>query len=78
MTFKVIIDKYVFVSILNLVFQLILHVSPLFLSLFGWMVSIYFMLEYFSFFVNVVFGFDLCLLCFLSMLTPWNAMLNKN
>ena len=46
------------------------YVSPLFLSLFGWMIYIYFMLGYFLVFINVMFGFDLWLPCFLSVLTP--------
>ena len=47
LTFKVIIDRYVFIAILNLVFQLILCLSFLLFSF--WLVSIYFMLEFFSF-----------------------------
>ena len=43
-------------------------VFPLFLSFFGWMISVYFMFVYFLFsFVNEMFGFDLWLPCFLSM-----------
>ena len=39
-------------------------------SFLGWTVFIYFMLEYFSVFVNVMFSFDLWLPCFISMLSP--------
>ena len=46
------------------------YVSLFFFSFFSWRVSIYLMLEYFSFFVNGMFVFDLWLPCFFSMLTP--------
>uniref|UniRef100_A0A4X1TVK3 USP domain-containing protein n=1 Tax=Sus scrofa TaxID=9823 RepID=A0A4X1TVK3_PIG len=50
LTFKVIMDKYVFIAILNLVFQWI-FVSPLFLCFACWMGSFYFLL--FLYFVKV-------------------------
>ena len=71
LTFKVIIYKYVFIAILNLVFQLILCFS--FLLFFFWLDSFhlfYAWVIFFSVFVNVMFGFDLWLPCFLSMVTP--------
>ena len=44
LTFKVIIDKYELIFILNLVFQLILWFSFVPFSFFVWMISFYFML----------------------------------
>ena len=55
-TFMVIIDGWSFIAILNLIFQVILWFSILPFS-FGWIVSICFLPEYFSFFVNVIFFF---------------------
>ena len=71
LTFKVIIDRYVFIDILNLVFQLILCFSFLlfFFGLDGFHLF-YARMLFFSVFVNAMFGFDVRLPCFLSMLTP--------
>ena len=71
LTFKVIIDKYVFNAILNFVFQLIL--CFFFVPFSFWLDD--FLLFYdcvlcFLVFVNVLFGFGLWLPCFSSMLTP--------
>ena len=72
LTFKVIIDRYLFIAILNLIFpvdSMILHSSFLFLV--GWSpVIICLSVFFFSFFANAIFGFGLWLPCFLSMLTP--------
>ena len=69
LTFKVIIDRYLFLAILNLISQLTLHFC--FLLFLGWLVSNYFILEYyfFSFWKCLIFSFDLWLPCFLNMLT---------
>ena len=72
LTFKVIIDKYVFVAILNLVFQLILCFSFVlfffrlddFLLFYAWVL-------FFSGSVNVMFDFDLWLLCFSEYVNPF-------
>ena len=66
-------DKYVFIPILNLVLQLILCVS--FVPFFCLDDFLYFMLVSFLVFVNVLFGFDLWLPCFSSMLTAFNICL---
>ena len=70
LTFKVIIDKYVFIAILVLVFQLIPCFSfvPFFLGLDDFL-FFYACVLFFLVFVNVCFGFDLWLPCFSSMLT---------
>ena len=72
LTCKVIIDKVVFIAILNLVFQLILCFAFLpFLRGRDWMISFYFMFaSLLLVFVNVFFGFELWLPCFSSMFTP--------
>ena len=71
LTFKVVIDKYVFTGILKLVFQLILCFSfvPFFLSLDDFLLF-YACVLFFLVFVNVIFVFDLWFPCFSSMLTP--------
>ena len=71
LTFKVIIDRYLFIAILSLVFQLTLCFS--FLLFFFWSDGFHFFYAWVLFssvFVNVMFSFDLWLPCFLSMLTP--------
>ena len=71
LTFKVITDRYVFIAILNLVFQLIVCFS--FVPLFFWLddfLLFYACVLFFLVFVNVMFGFDLWLPCFLSTLSP--------
>ena len=69
--FMVIIDRCLFIAILNLLFQLILWFSILhfFLCLEGLKLFSTWVL-FFSVFVNVMFGFDLNFPCFLCMLTP--------
>lgn len=73
LTFKIIIDTYVFIAIFNLVFWLIL--SFFFLLFFfsfsfgGLMISIYFMLVFFFLCVILLYVFDLWLPCFSGMLT---------
>ena len=64
------IDKYVFIVILNLVFQFILSFSivPFSFWLDGFLLF-YFCVLFFSVFVNLKFGFGLWLSCFPSMLT---------
>ena len=78
MTFKVIIDTYVFIAILNRVFQLILCFSfvPFFFQLDDFHLF-YARVLFFLVFVNVVFGFDLLLPYFLSVLTPSYIFLLK-
>ena len=68
--FKIIIDKYAFIAILNIVFQLILFLLCFFLFLFGWFPFVLCLCPILFFLVNVMFGFDLGLPCFWSMLTP--------
>ena len=71
LTFKVIIDKYVIIDILNLIFQLILCFS--FVPFFFWLdefLLFYTCVLFFLVFVNVLFGFDSWLPCFSCMLTP--------
>ena len=68
--FKVIIDKYAFIAILNLVFQLILCFS--FVPFFFFRLDdflLFYACVCFLVFVNVFFGFDLWLPCFSSMFT---------
>ena len=69
LTFKVIVDRYIFTAILNLVFQLILCFSS-FLFWVGWFPFILCLSTFFPVFVNEMFGFDLCLPCFLGTLSP--------
>ena len=71
LTFKVVIDKYVLIAILNLIFQLILYFSFVSFYFFGWMLSFYFTFVSFLVFVNGMFDFDLWLPYFSSMLTPF-------
>ena len=71
LTFKVIIDRWLFIAILNLIFQLILWFSIL--PFFFWLDGLQLFsawVFFFSFFANAMFGFDLWLPCFLNMLTP--------
>ena len=70
LTFEVIIDRYVFIVLFNFVFQLILCVSFLFFFWLDGLHLFYAWVLYFLVFVNVIFGFDLWLLCFLNLLTP--------
>jgi len=69
----VIIDRYVFIDILNLVFQLILFLfsssSYFFLGGVDDFHLFYASVFFFLAFVNVMFGFDLWLFCFLSTLS---------
>ena len=70
LTFKVIIDRCVFIAILDLVFQLNLCFS--FLPFFFWLDGFnlfYAWVLFFSVIVNMMFHLDLWLPCFLSMLT---------
>ena len=65
LTFQVLIDRCLFIAILNLIFQLILWFSIL--PFFSWLDGLQLFsawVLFFSFFVNVMFGFDLCLPCF--------------
>ena len=71
LTFKVTIDRMFIYCILNFLFQLILWFSIL--PFFFWLDGFHLFYAWvfsFHFFVNVILGFDLCLPCFLSMLTP--------
>ena len=70
LTFNVIIDMYVFISILNLVFHLILCFPFLFFFRWDGFHLFYAWVLFFSVFVNVIFILDLWLPCFLNMLTP--------
>ena len=71
LTFKVIIDRYVFIAILDHVFQLTLCFS--FLTFFFWLDGFHLFYDWvllFSVFLNMMFSFDLWLPCFLGMFTP--------
>ena len=64
---QAVIDAYVCIAILNLAFQLILFLLCSFLFLF--IVFFYACVLFFLFFVNLLFVFDLSLLCFSSLST---------
>ena len=67
LTFKVIIDRYVFISILTLISSWFYVSLPFFFGFDGFHLF-YAWVLFFTVFVNVVFGFDLWLPCFSSML----------
>ena len=75
MTFKVIVDRYVFMAILSLVFLLILCFFFIYFcfSFCGLMIFFCIMLMFSSLFdfVNLLYVFDLWLPCFSIMLTPY-------
>ena len=71
MTFKVVIDTYVFIAILNIVFPVdSMFLLCSFLFLVGWFPFILSSILFFLVFLNVLFGFDLWLPCFSNKLIP--------
>ena len=73
--FKVIIDRYVFIAILNLVFQLILCLLCSFFSFYGLMISFCFMIVFCLAFLNLLYVFGFLVALFLKCINPFLYLL---